>query len=103
MEKENKKPKRYQNQFIFEYLKNILLEKSVEKYESHISSPDFNSFPNLVILRYLSMCRDKRVRDMVVRNQILIERLDKISHSCSYRWYIDNIPQQSSGFIKYIK
>lgn len=100
---EDTKPKNYQNKFLFDYLKNILLLKSEKVYSEHISDESINSFPHLVIMRYLSMSTDERVRKIITDNQILLERLDKISHKLSYRWYIDNIPKQKSSFITYIK
>lgn len=98
------KKKKYQNTFIFEYLKNILTDKSIDIYNRHVNDKEnFKSCPSVVIMRYLSMCPDRRVRDLITENQVYLERLDKISHRFFYMWCIDNIPQQKSSFIKYIK
>jgi hypothetical protein len=103
-EKTTEKRKKYQNQYIFEYLRNILTTKSMDVFRAHMSdSENFKSMPSVVILRYLSMCPDERVRNLVMANQIFLERLDKISHAQFYRWCILNIPRQSSSFIRYIK
>lgn len=99
-----KNQKNYQNKFIFEYLKNILKTKSLLLYKEHIEDKEnFKSFPSVVILRYLSMCQDYKVRDIILKNQIYLERLDSISHESLYKWCILNIPKQYNTFIKYIK
>ena len=96
--------KKYQNKFIFDYLKNILTAKSMEVFRKHVEdATSMKSFPSVVIMRYLSMSPDQNVRDLVLKNQILLERLDRISHVHFYRWCVVNIPRQYSSFIKYIK
>lgn len=98
------KKKKYTNQYIFDYLRNILTTKSMEIFRTHINDTEnFRSMPSVVILRYLSMCPDERVRNLVMSNQVFLERLDKISHAQFYRWCIMNIPRQSSPFIRYVK
>lgn len=108
MEKKDKrtaeKKKRYTNQYIFDYLRNILTTKSIDIFHRHVNDTEnFKSIPSVVILRYLSMCPDERVRTLIMSNQIFLERLDKISHVQFYRWCIMNVPRQSSSFINYIK
>ena len=101
---ENGKTKKFQNNSLFDYLKNILVSKSYKTYEEHVNNKDeFRSFPSIVVLRYLSMCQDVKVRSIVTDNQILLERLDKIDHRLLYRWLIDNVPKQKTSFITYIK
>jgi hypothetical protein len=98
------KTKKYQNKFIFEYLKNILVTKSFDIFKKHVEDKDsFKSFPAMVILRYLSMCNDVNVRNCVLKNQVLIERLYKDFPESFYRWCIISIPKQNSSFIKYLK
>lgn len=98
------KRKTYQNKFIFEYLKNILTTKSDELFDSHVKDEEsFKSFPSVVIMRYLTMSPDKKVRELIVNNQLFLERLDKISHRHFYRWCLDNVPKQYNSFIKYLK
>jgi hypothetical protein len=98
------KPKKYQNKYIFEYLRNILTTKSMKIFETHVNDVEnFKSIPTVVIMRYLSMCPDEKVRNIIFKNQILLERLDKISHKQFYLWCIKNIPKQNNSFIKYLK
>lgn len=100
----NEKPKKYQNKYIFEYLRNILTTKSMKIFETHINDEEnFKSIPTVVIMRYLSMCPDEKVRNIILKNQIFLERLDKISHKEFYLWCINNVPKQNNSFIKYIK
>ena len=104
VEKTPEKRKKYTNQCIFDYLKNILTTKSMDVFRSHVNDTEnLKSMPSVVMLRYLSMCPDERVRNLVMANQIFLERLDKISHAQFYRWCIMNVPRQSSPFIRYIK
>jgi hypothetical protein len=96
--------KKYQNKYIFEYLKNILTTKSMNIFKTHINdSESIKSFPSVVIMRYLSMSPDPNVRNIILKNQIFLERLDKTSHENFYKWCILNIPKQYNSFIKYIK
>jgi hypothetical protein len=98
------KTKKYQNRFIFDYLKNILTTKSIKIYQEHINDVDnFKSFPAMVILRYLTMCQDINVRNLVLKNQIFLERLYKNFPEKFYLWCIISIPKQNVSFIKYLK
>jgi hypothetical protein len=98
------KTKKYQNKFIFDYLKNILTTKSIKIYQEHINDVDnFKSFPAMVILRYLTMCQDINVRNLVLKNQIFLERLYKNFPEKFYLWCIISIPKQTVSFIKYLK
>ena len=96
--------KKYQNKFIFEYLRNILTTKSMDVFKTHVEdSESIKSFPSVVIMRYLTMSPDQNVRNLVLKNQVFLERLDKISHVHFYKWCILNVPKQYNSFIKYIK
>lgn len=98
------KPKKYQNKFIFEYLKNILTVKSMKIFQEHVEDEEnFKSFPAMVVLRYLTMCQDIKVRNLVLKNQIFLERMYKESPKGFYYWCIKMIPKQTVSFIKYIK
>jgi len=96
--------KKYQNQFIFEYLRNILHDKSEKMLKMHLEDTEnMKSFPGVVIFRYLSMCPVAEVREFMLRNHLLLERLDKMGHDKTYRYLFDNVPKTSITFIKYIK
>lgn len=91
----------FKNNKLFDYLNNILKNKSEKIYIQHISDSDFQtSFSKFMILRYLSMCRDYRVQKIVLKNFVLLEHVD---NKILYKYLIENIPAQNNSFIKYIK
>lgn len=100
MESSKQKPKKYANQFLFDYLRNIVYTKSWNLYRGHIGQKEFNSFPKVVVLRYLTMCEDENVRKLVLDNQFLLEKMENVDF---YRFMMKNVPKQRNSFIKYIK
>ena len=95
------KKKVHKNRNLFDYLANILTEKDMEKYARQVAEEGFEAdFKKVVLLRYLSMSPDPRVRDIVFRNQLSFDRMD-----CRilYRYLIRVVPRQRNPFIRYIK
>ena len=95
------KKKTFKNRNIFEYLKNILTTKDKDEYFKHISEDGFDAdFKKVVVLRYLSMSPDEKVRSIVFENQLTFDRMD-----CKtlYRYLMCVVPRQRNSFIKYIK
>ena len=91
----------FKNNLLFDYLKNILQLKSEELFKRHIESPDFrSSFSCYMVLRYLSMSQDERIRNLVMENQRF---LDKLSPENLYCVLLKTFPKVSNSFIKYIK
>ena len=100
-EKPVQKPTRYKNTMMFEYLGNIVKEKSIDKYNYHVEDVEFvTSFNGYVILRYLSMHPVPAVRNVVLQNQMALERM---SPRAMYRFLLDFVPRQFSSYIKYLK
>ena len=98
---EEQKKKTFKNKNIFEYLANILCAKDVELYKRHVSEDGFDSdFKKVVVLRYLSMSPDERVRNVVINNQLALDRMEC---KLAYRYLIKVVPRQRSNFIRYIK
>lgn len=96
-----KKTGKYKNAMLFEYLSNILMEKSAKKYQYHVDDVEFNSsFTGYMITKYLSMHSKPEVRNVIFVNQIA---LDRMSGRNLYWFLLNTIPRQSSSFIKYIK
>lgn len=98
---EQQKKKTFKNRNLFDYLGNILVGKNMELYSRHIAEEGFDAdFKKVVLLRYLSMSTDERVRNVVMENQLTFDRMD-----CKvlYRYLIRVIPRQRSNFIRYIK
>lgn len=91
----------YGQNILFDALGNILQRKSEDVFQKHIAMEDFEKqFPRYMILRYLSMARDEVAR-VVLENQLTLERMP--SNKAVYRFLMNEIPQQKSAFIKYLK
>lgn len=91
----------YGQNILFDALGNILQKKSEDVYQKHITLEDFEKqFPRYMVLRYLSMAKHE-VAEIVLDNQVSLERFP--SNKILYRFLLDNIPQQKSGFVRYIK
>lgn len=92
---------KFKNNLLFDYLNNILKTKSNDVFKKHIESEEFeSSFMNFMILKYLSMSTSRDVRNVVLANQLYLERLPQ---RVLYRFLLMNIPRQSNSFIKYLK
>ena len=91
----------YGQNILFDALGNILQRKSEDVFQKHIAMEDFEKqFPRYMVLRYLSMARDEVAR-VVLENQLTLERMP--SNKAVYRFLMNEIPQQKSAFIKYLK
>lgn len=100
-EQETPKPKKYKSTLLFDYLANILTEKSETKFNYHVESDEFpTSFEGFMVLKFLSMHKSQAVRNVIFANQIALERMNG-RHL--YRFLLQNVPKQYSPFIKYIK
>ena len=85
---------------LFDVLANILQTKSIDLYKKHISSENFKDASAFMIRRYLTMNLNKKVRQIVLDNYLVLERMpDKVQ----YLWLLKAIPRQNSTFIRYIK
>ena len=92
----------FKNNYLFEYLQNILKDKSEELYDKHIADCEFEaSFSPFMILRYLSMHVNEEVREIVLENQRVLENFPGKAELYKYLFMI--IPKQTNTFIKYIK
>lgn len=85
---------------LFDVLTNILQTKSIDLYNAHVASENFKDASPFMIRKYLTMSTSPKVRDIVLDNYLTLERMpDKVL----YKWLLKSIPQQKSGFIRYIK
>ena len=92
----------YGDTILFDALKNILQLKSEEMFKKHTEMDNFEkAFPRFMVLRYLSMCSDPAVQKLICENQVTLERFP--CNLCVYRFLMDAVPRQRSGFIRYIK
>ena len=91
----------FRSTLIFAVLGNILKNKSMRLYEEHISNDaEWGTVSSFILLRYLTMSASEDVRQIVLDNYISLQRLPV---KVLYKWLLKEIPQQPSGFIKYIK
>ena len=91
----------YGQNILFDVLGNILQRKSEDVFQKHIAMEDFEKqFPRYMVLRYLSMAKPE-VAQIVLDNQLSLERMP--SNKAVYRFLMNEIPQQKSAFIRYIK
>lgn len=90
-----------QQTILFDVIGNIVSGKSEKLYYEHINNEElWKTFSKYMTLRYMTMSTDFRVRNIVIDNYIILERMpDK----ALYKWLLINIPKQRSSFIKYIK
>lgn len=91
----------YGQNILFDALGNILQRKSEDVFQKHIAMEDFEKqFPRYMVLRYLSMAKPE-VANVILENQLTLERMP--SNKAVYRFLMNEIPQQKSAFIKYLK
>ena len=63
-------------------------------------SKDFKDAAPFMVRRYLTMCNNAKVRDVVLDNYLTLERM---SSEIQYLWLMKAIPRQNSTFIRYIR
>ena len=85
---------------LFDVLANILQTKSIELYREHISSENFKDASPFMVRRYLTMSSSPRVRDVVLDNYAVLE---KMPETVQYLWLMRAVPKQNSTFIRYIR
>ena len=90
----------FKSNMLFDVLANILSTKSIELYEKHISSENFKDAAAFMVRRYLTMSINQKVREIVLDNYLILERMPD---AVQYLWLIKAIPEQNSTFIRYLK
>lgn len=91
----------YRDNKLFHYLSNILKDKSVSAWASDTAEDGFEkSYSKFMVLRYLSMSKDRKVREVIEKSQ---ESLEKLPSESQYLWLLRAVPKQESSFISYIK
>lgn len=69
-------------------------------YNTHIGSECISEASTFIILKYLSMCENCAVRDVVLKDYLILE---KMNVPMLYKTLIRSIPKQQKTFIKFIK
>lgn len=86
---------------IFDALNNILCKKSEKVFLAHVNDEElWKTWSKFMILRYLTMSANPAVRNVVIDRYMRLERMPDVA---LYKWLLQNIPRQNSGFIRYIK
>jgi len=62
------RPKKFRNNYLFDYLKNILTTKSMSVYEAHLKDDFEGSYQPFMVNNYLSMSLNHSVRQVVFEN-----------------------------------
>lgn len=90
----------FKSTMLFDVLKNILVDKSLDMYNKHINSDYFKDASKFMLLKYLSMSNQFQVREKILDNYVVLERMPE---KILYLWCLKTIPKQHSSFIKYIR
>ncbi len=90
----------YKSTMLFDVLKNILTTKSVEIYKKHVQSEHFKDAAGFMVRRYLTMHTNSAIRQIMLDNYIVLERMDD---KTLYLWLLDKIPQVNNSFIRYLR
>ena len=85
---------------LFDVLANILHTKSIDLYREHIASENFKDAAPFMVRRYLTMSLNPKVREVVLDNYLVLERMPE---QVQYLWLLRAIPKQNSTFIRYIR
>ena len=88
---------------LFMILGNILVDKSVDVYTSHIKNELFPSvFSTFMVMRYLSMNSNPKVREVAMEHLHVIEQMaDK--PELVYKLLLKVVPKTYNKFTPYIK
>lgn len=92
--------KKFRNNYLFDYLKNILTTKSEEVFRKHLEDDFEQSYQPYMVNAYLSMSLNPAVRQVIFDNQLSLDRMTNKDH---YRFLLGAIPRQMNSFIKYVR
>lgn len=90
----------FKSTMLFDAMNNILVTKSEDVYHQHIADPNFKDFTGFICRKYMSMSPDPNVRQIILNNQVILERMDD---KTLYKWLMKTVPRQKSGFIKFMR
>lgn len=102
--KNDKKPAARKSDKLFDYLDNILVTKSMEKWEQDTAEPDFNKqFPVFMVLRFLSMNSNADVRNVVIESHYWLNKLAKTNPEGVYLYLMKRTPRLFSSRTVFLK
>lgn len=91
---------KFKSNMLFDVLKNILTTKSFVLYKKHIEDINFKDAAPFMVRRYLTMHANPDVRNVVLDNYVVLEKLDE---KTLYLWLLKKIPKVSNSFIRYLR
>ena len=90
----------YKSTILFDCLNNILVSKSDAIYNRHINDENFKDVSSFILVKYIGMSPDPKARQIALDNQ---ETLERMLPKVLYRYFMRTVPQQRSGFIKFLR
>lgn len=90
----------YKSTILFDCMDNILVSKSDAVYRRHVADPNFKDVSSFILVKYMGMSPDPRVRQIALDRQETLERMEP---RALYRYFMRTVPEQRSGFIKFIR
>ena len=88
---------------VFMILGNILVDKSREMYENHISNELFPSaFSPFMVIRYLSMNSNPNVRKIAIDYQDTLEKMAD-NPELMYKLLLKVVPKTHNRFTSYVR
>jgi len=90
----------YKSTILFDVMNNVLVSKSDSTYRRHVSDENFKDVSSFILVKYMGMSPDPKVRQIAIDRQETLERMEP---RVLYRYLMRTVPRQSSGFIRFIR
>lgn len=65
----------YKSTILFDAMNNILVTKSEETYRRHVADENFKDVSSFILVKYMGMSPDARIRQIALDNQETLERM----------------------------
>jgi hypothetical protein len=65
----------YKSTILFDAMNNILVTKSEETYARHVADENFKDVSSFILVKYMGMSSDARIRQIALDNQETLERM----------------------------
>ena len=89
---------------LFDYLDNILVAKSVDRWKRDIEEPDFKKqFPTFMVLRFLSMNSNADVRSIAVEGHHTLTKMAKSNPEGVYLYLMKQTPKLFTSRTAFLK
>lgn len=89
---------------LFDYLDNILVAKSVDRWKRDIEEPDFKKqFPAFMVLRFLSMNSNADVRSIAVEGHHTLTKMAKSNPEGVYLYLMKQTPRLFTSRTTFLK